>query len=416
MPRSRRKRNDSDQTHRPPDARAGDVTALFAEAQTDLPSLLPPRVRPWVGITVLLLAAGALYLVADVLVPFIIAFAIAGILDGQLHALEQRGYSRRVATGLVFILFLLLVVALLLYIVPLITSQLQGLTQDLPRYIRGANSWFQEEFQPFLQRHHRTLERLNLPENPQVLIDRYSEEFNKHISSWMSNLLQHVTAFLGRLLWLVLIPIITFFAMVDLPRIRHRLMGMIPEHSRPSVVALLKALGVVWRGYLKGLVTVAIIYGVTIAILFTVLGVRYSAVLGVLAGLLYLVPYLGALLIALTSALVAFFGGSEQVLWMYTVAPMSWKYTLLVVGVAIGVNTLFDQILVPRIVGGLVGLHPIASIFALIVGAKLFGIWGMLLAIPVAASLWIVVLALFPSLRPNHKGKEGAATEASHAA
>ncbi len=411
MPRSRRKRNDSQQTSRPPDARAGGVTALFAEAQADLPSLLPVRVRPWAGIAVLVLAGAALYYVADVLAPFVVAFAIAGILDGQLHALEQRGYSRRVATALVFILFLLIVVALLLYIVPLVTSQLQGLTQDLPRYIRGANSWFQEEFQPFIQRHQRTLERLNLPEDPQVLIDRYSEEFNKHISAWMSNLLQHVTAFLGKLLWLILIPIITFFAMVDLPRIRHRLMEMIPERSRPSVMALLKALGVVWRGYLKGLATVAIVYGISIAILFTVLGVRYSVVLGVLAGLLYLVPYLGAFLIALTSALVAFFGGSEQVLWMYTVPPLSWKYALLVVGVAIGVNTLFDQLLVPRIVGGSVGLHPIASIFALIVGAKLFGIWGMLLAMPVAASLWIVLLALFPSLRPKTNRETAAMME-----
>lgn len=401
MLRNRRKHNSTPPTARPPEGRAGDVTALLGETQADLPSLLPPRFRLWAGITALALLAVALYYVVDVLVPFVIAFAIAGILEGQLQALERRGYSRRAATTLVFLMFLLVVSALLLYIVPVILSQLQGLVQELPRYIRGANNWFQQEFQPFLERHHDTIQRLNLPEDPQVLLSRYSEQFNKYATTWMSNLLQYVSGMLGKLLWLIIIPIITFFVMVDLPRMRHRMMDMVPEHSRHSVGMLLGALAVVWRGYLKGLTTVALLYGVTMAILFSVLGVRYSVVLGVLAGLLYLVPYLGALLIALTSGMVAFFGGSNGVLWSYTVAPLSWKYTLLVVGVAMGVNTLFDQLLVPRIVGGSVGLRPIASLFALFVGAKLFGVWGMLLAMPVAASLWIVLLALFPSLRPK---------------
>lgn len=401
MPQSRRKRSQSAVPSRPPEHRAGDVTALFTEAQADLPSLLPVRLRPWAGIGVLLIVGAALYYVSDVLAPFVVAFAIAGLLDGQLHALERRGYSRRVATVLVFIAFLLLVVALLLYVVPLIVAQLQGLIRDLPGYIRGANDWFQEELQPFLKRHHETLQRLNLPEDPQELLDRYSEEINKQVTAWMSNLLSYVSSLLGKLLWLVLIPIIAFFAMVDLPRIRQRLLEMVPEGSRSSVQVLLRALGVVWTGYLKGLATVAILYGITMAIVFTLLGVRYSIVLGTLAGLLYLVPYIGALLIALTSGLVAFFGGETQALWLFAVPAHSWQYTLVVVGIAIAVNTLFDQVLVPRIVGGSVGLHPIASIFALIVGAKLFGIWGMLLAMPVAASLWIVLLALFPSLRPK---------------
>jgi predicted PurR-regulated permease PerM len=139
------------------------------------------------------------------------------------------------------------------------------------------------------------------------------------------------------------------------------------------------------------------------AVVFTLLGVRYSIVLGALAGLLYLVPYVGALSIAITCGLVAFFGGGGQALWLFTVPALSWQYTLVVVGTALAVNTLFDQLLVPRVVGGSVGLHPIASIFALIVGAKLLGIWGMLLAIPVAASLWIVLLALFPSLRQTNQ-------------
>lgn len=406
MPRSKRKRSETGEPFRPPDHRAGDVTALFGQTQADLPSLLPARVRFWAGLAVLAAVGIALYHVSDVLLPFVIAFAIAGLLDGQLRALENRGYSRLMATVLVFIAFILLVIALLLYVVPLVVGQMQGLINDLPGYVRGANNWFQEELQPFLKRHHDLLQRLNLPEDPQELINRYSQQINAQATAWMSNLLNYVTSLMGKLLWLVIIPIITFFAMVDLPRIQQRVLGMVPEGSYPSMVALLRALGVVWTGYLRGLATVAILYGVTMAIVFTLLGLRYSVVLGALAGLLYLVPYLGALLIALTSGLVAFFGGEGQALWLFAVPALSWKYTLIVIATAMAVNTLFDQLLVPRIVGGSVGLHPIASIFALIVGAKLFGIWGMLLAMPAAASLWIVLLALFPSLRPKN-GKEG---------
>ncbi len=401
MSRSKRRRNQNTEPQRPPGQRAGDLAQLAAEAHADLPSLLPARARRWVGIIITALIGWACYVVWDVLWPFVVAFAIAGLLDGQLRALERRGYSRLTATALVFLAFVLVVVSVLLYLVPLIVTQLQGLIRDLPSYVRGANDWFQEELQPFLQRHHDTLQRLNLPEDPQDLIDRYSEQFNTQVTAWMSNLLNYVTALLGKLIWLIIIPIITFFAMVDLPRMRRRLLDMVPEDMHPSVMGLVGALGVVWTGYLRGLATVATLYGITMAIVFTLLGVRYSVVLGVLAGLLYLVPYIGALLIALTSGLVAFFGGNGQALWMFEVPALSWKYTALVVGTAMTVNTLFDQLLVPRIVGGSVGLHPIASLLALLVGAKLFGIWGMLLAIPVAASLWIVALALFPSLRPK---------------
>ncbi|MEJ5250935.1 MAG: AI-2E family transporter [Chthonomonadetes bacterium] len=406
MPRSKRKRSETAETSRPPAQRAGDVTALVAQTQADLPSLLPPRVRPWVGLGVLVLAGSALYYVSDVLLPFVIAFAIAGLLDGQLRALERRGYSRLMSTVLVFIAFILLVTALLLYVVPLIVAQMQGLIKDLPGYIRSANNWFQQEFQPFLKRHHDLLQRLNLPEDPQELLNRYSEQVNAQVTAWMSNLLNYVTSLLGKLLWLVIIPIVTFFAMVDLPRIRQRLLGMVPEGSYPSVTALLRALGIVWTGYLRGLAVVAILYGITMGLVYTLLGLRYSLVLGTLAGLLYTVPYIGALLIALTSGLVAFFGGETQVLWTFTVPALSWKYVLLVVGTTIVVNNLFDHLLTPRIVGSSVGLHPIASIFAMLVGAKLFGIWGVLLAIPAAASLWIVLLALFPSLRPKSKGEK----------
>ncbi len=410
MSRSRRRRNQTDESERPPEPRAGDLAHLVAEAHADLPSLLPARVRTWAGIAVVGLIGWAGYVLWDVLWPFVVAFAIAGLLDGQLRALERRGYSRVAATVLVFVAFVLLVTASLFYLVPLIVSQLQGLIRDLPRYILEANDWFQEELQPFLHRHHETLQRLNLPEDPQELIDRYSEQINVHITAWMSNLLNYVTGTLGKLLWFVIIPIITFFAMVDLPRLHRRLLDMVPEGSHPSVVSLLRALGVVWTGYLRGLATVAILYGITMAIIFSLLGVRYAVILGLLAGLLYLVPYVGALLIALSAGLVAFFGGNGQILWLLEAPALSWKYTALVVGIALLVNTLFDQLLVPRIVGGSVGLHPVASIFALIVGAKLFGIWGMLLAIPVAASLWIVLLALFPALRPKAEAPTSAET------
>lgn len=406
MPPSKLKPSESGTTHRPPERRAGGITALLGGAEGDLPSLLPSRLRSWVGAAVLLLVAVGAYLVTDILVPFIVAFAIAGLLDGQLRALEKRGYSRLFATTLVFVAFVLIVVTAVLYAVPLIVTQLQGLSKDLPGYVLNANRWFQEELQPFLKRHHETLQRLNLPEDPQELIDRYSGEINAHITAWMRNLVNYITTLVGKVLWLVIIPIITFFAMVDLPRIRQRLLGVVPEGSQPSVLMLLRALGVVWSGYLRGLTMVAILYGVTMAVLFSLLGLRYSIVLGVLAGLMYLVPYLGALAIAIISGLVAFFGGETQALWVFAVPQMSWQYTLVVVGVATAVNTLFDQLLVPRIVGGSVGIHPIASLFALLVGAKLFGIWGMLFAIPVTASLWIVLLALFPSLRAKDEREE----------
>lgn len=410
---SKRKPKKSADNASPPAKRAGNIISVLPEPHWGIPSLLSPRVRWWTGLIAFAALLWVIYLVRQVLPPFILAFAIAAVLDGQLKRLERRGYSRVAATALVFLAFILLVIALLLYLVPLIVSQMQGLIRDLPSFVENALRWFQEQLQPFLKRHQHTLSRLHLPQDPQVLLERYSEQVQQHFTKWLSNLLGYLTGLLGKLFWVILVPIITFFVMIDLPRMQQRFAQMLPERSRTNILALLRALGVVWTGYLKGLATVAVLYGAVMGVVFTVLGLRYSVVMGVLAGLLYIVPYVGPLTTSLVAGLVAFFAAGGKALWIFEVPAHSWQYTVLVVGSVLGFNVVFDQVLTPRIVGGSVGLRPVASIFALVVGAQLFGIWGMLLAMPVAASLWIVLLALFPSLRP-HPEQTGGQPQKEH--
>ena len=152
-------------------------------------------------------------------------------------------------------------------------------------------------------------------------------------------------------------------------------------------------IGGVFSDYLRGLLIVCTLYGV--CMIFMLYGLSftrghgalasYALLVGSAAGVLYAVPYLGSATTALITFLVAFAAGGVG-------------FGGLAVLLALVINQVFDNIVTPRVVGGGVGLNPVVAIFALILGAKLFGIWGMLLSVPVAASIQVVLFRLFPKL------------------
>ena len=180
--------------------------------------------------------------------------------------------------------------------------------------------------------------------------------------------------------------------------LRARIIAQFPEPYQDQIDAVSRDIVDIFTAYLRGLAKVCALYAVVATILFSLLGVKYALFLGLMAGLLYAVPYVGQLITGLSCGIVAYTMTQHKVLFFLTIDAHSLRYAIIVVVIAIVVQNVFDQILYPRIVGGSVGLHPVVSIFALMAGATLFNIWGMLIAVPVAASIQIILTFCFPKL------------------
>lgn len=338
-----------------------------------------------------LAAAAFLYLVRDVLPPFLIAFAIAALLDPLLNRMQRCGWSRRAATLVVFALFLLTFAGVALVLIPAAVRQGAEFAGNMPAYYAALT----QRAQVALAAHRDLLTRLRLPTTSNEILARYQADITRGLQTLASRLLQLFAGSLSKLSWMAIIPIVTFYLLQEIEPLRARVVHLVPAQHRTRFLELSESVGAVFSGYVRGLIVVcagyAVVTGVVLALLFRL---PYSLMIALVSGVLYAVPYVGAVATIAIAALVA-------------VATQHAAGFILGVGVAmLLVNQLFDQAVTPRVVGGLVGLHPVVSLFALTAGGQLFGLPGMILAVPVAASGQVVLTALWPQLAEPLPAKE----------
>jgi predicted PurR-regulated permease PerM len=330
-----------------------------------------------------------LWQVRSILPPFFVAFVIAIALAPVVDRLETRGWPRALAAAAVYLGLFAALGALLFVLVPLVAGQIGQIAGDL----RGKFRLDQPaDLTRTVTEHIRVFGRQH--EIPPWIVQPVLHQV-KGSAVLLTTGLERFGSFLLRLIpsliWVVLVPIVAFYALVDYHRIFAKLLLMVPKTSRETMREIASEVTVVFGKYLRGLGVVCLLDTVaTIVVLYLFPPTRpYAAALGLIAGILYAVPYIGALvstgLISLV-ALVSPEGGSPGMMLAVTAAMVALH------------QLFFDQVLAPRILGGHVGLHPILSILALLAGDQLFGIGGMLLAVPVAASIQVIVLHIVPRL------------------
>jgi predicted PurR-regulated permease PerM len=343
--------------------------------------------RPWVrglwiaaGIAVLL---AFLFVVRDTLPPFLIAFAIAALLDPLLDRMQRWGCSRFVAVVATFAIFLGIFLGVSMILVPLAIKQATDLVIRVPDYYEQFSTWARAS----VTDHQWLLDRLRLPTTTNDWLDQYHQQIEGFLKTLVSRLVGLLGTSLSKAVWLAIIPIVTFYLMRDIDRIRLRAVTLLPALHRDRITGIASDVGAVFAGYLRGLCIVCVGYAIVNGLILS-LGFRlpYALVISMLSGILYAVPYVGAVATIALGTLVAL------------TADPSTGYVLGVAAALLVTNQVFDQVVTPRIVGGLVGLHPVVSLFALTAGGNLFGLAGMILAVPVAASIQVVLVHLFPAL------------------
>lgn len=325
-----------------------------------------------------------------VLALFALGAVIAHLLDPVLDRLQRRGWSRLYSVWFVMLISTVAVAIFLAWAVPTVVSQVQSLARAWPTYAARANALY-ENVSGWL------LARVENPETARRYSDFLDQQWTQ-LQSWVAEnlpvLLGHISSlflrWLSGLAFLAFLVVIVFHFTLVIDRFREGVRSVLPPSAAPHVMSLASQIGHLLGQYLRGLVTTAFTVGAFttagLGIVSLVFGIRHWLLIGPLAGILYVVPWVGG---AVAQALAVFFG--------YTTATSSAGWAALAAWAVVAVvNQLGDTILMPRIVGRRVGLHPLAVLFGLLAGWRLFGIAGLMLAAPLMASAKIVLAHWLP--------------------
>jgi len=311
-----------------------------------------------------------LWLLAPVLSPFALAALLGWLGDPLVDRLERARFKRNTAVILVFSAMSLLLLVAAVILVPMLEQQIVTLVHSLP----GYRDWFVGTALPWVER--RTgLEILSWldPERLFTLIREHWERAGGIAATVLGYVSRSGFALLGLLANIVLLPVLTFFFLRDWDLLVARVGLLVPRDHADTVRTLARESDAVLGGFLRGQFLVMLILGVLYAIGLWGVGLDLGILIGILAGLLTFVPYLGP-------ASIVVFGGIAAM-----VQFGDWQH-LAGVAVVFTVGQIIESYwLTPKLVGDRIGLHPMAVIFAVTAGGTLFGFLGMLLALPVAA-------------------------------
>lgn len=349
---------------------------------------------PWFAALALLLAF--LYAVMPILTPFLVSLLIAYMGDPLVDKLEERGLSRTLGVIVVFAVIVLILAGVLAFLVPLISKQLVKLYGMLPQMV----DWVQHTAVPWLHT------KLGVPSD--ILDgDKLKQAFSEHLdktSGAAGFLLAKVTAsgmaLFGFVANFVLIPVVSFYLLRDWDILVDKVRGLLPRRGEGAVVKMAKECHEVLGAFIRGQLLVMLALGGIYATGLMLLGLDLGLLVGLLAGLASIVPYMG-FAVGITAALLA---GVFQ--FGFELYPL-----LGIVGVFALGQALEGMVLTPLLVGDRIGLHPVAVIFAIMAGGQLFGFTGVLLALPAAAVIMVLLRHVHEMYKDSDLYTEQSATD-----
>ncbi len=329
----------------------------------------------WQLLALTVLLGALLYLLAPVLTPFAAAALFAYLGDPLVDRLEARKLSRSTAVSIVFLLMTLIVVGAVLLLIPMLRTQMVSFGEKLPvfaEWVQGTALPWVEAQTGFGLDHLKT-------ENLVELAKNYWQEAGTAAGQVFAHLSKSSIAVLGFLANLALIPVVTFYLLRDWDVLVGRVRGLLPRSVEPTVAQLAKDADAVLGGFLRGQLSVMISLGAIYSIGLWLVGVDLALLIGMLAGVVSFVPYLG-MVIGLGAALIA------------TLVQHGDLFHIVLVCAVFGGGQMIESfLLTPWLVGDKIGMHPVAVIFAIMAGGQLFGFLGVLLALPVAAVVMVVL-------------------------
>ena len=327
----------------------------------------------WAGATLVLLLFIAL--LREILLPFVVGAAVAYFLDPLADRLERAGFSRLWATILIVSLFGLLIILGVVFVLPMLLNQLIDLAGKLPGYFlyvrELANDYLKEWFgDQWVKK--------------QFGRDGSVKDIAEEATIWLGKLLPSVLsgglAIVNFLALVIITPVVTFYLLLDWDRMMGDISSWLPCDHAKTIHQIANDIDEVISGFVRGQVTVLAILGLFYVAGLTLIGLNYGLLIGLGAGIVSFIPFVGAIV-----GLAV--GGSVAVVQFWP----EWHLVAAVLSVFLIGQAIEGNILSPMIVGDRVRLHPVWLMFALFVFGYLFGFVGLLLAVPAAAAIGVLV-------------------------
>jgi predicted PurR-regulated permease PerM len=309
------------------------------------------------------------YLLSPILAPFLAAAVLAYIFNPLVTRMSRR-MPRTLAVSIALLIIAGVILVLLLVLMPLVTKQVKTIVTQFPQFI----DWIKLHLGPLVQQHFGV-------ELDTALIKDWLTEHAQDVQGFAVKFLPTLKsgglALLGLIGNLVLTPLVLFFFMRDWDRMLARAAELIPRRWHHRVSGLLKEIDSVLGEFLRGQLLVMLLMAIFYTVALWFVGLDYALSVGLLAGCLTFVPYLGVI----SGALLATLTGLLQ---FGDMTHLAWIWVVFVIG-----NVLEGSVFVPWLVGDRIGLHPVAVIFALLAFGQLFGFTGILMALPASAALLV---------------------------
>lgn len=349
---------------------------------------LPVRdqVRYWTIATVIFIAI--LWFLGDVLLPFVLGGAIAYCLDPIADRLQKLGLSRIASTVIITVITIIIFVVGAVLVVPTLVQQAADLFALAPELSDQLQKWFTETFPEVLDTNSALRRSL----------DSIGATVQSKGGELLNSVLNSAASLLNVMVLIVLVPVVTFYLLLDWDRMVARIDDLLPRDHAPVIRQIARDIDKTLASFIRGQGTVCLILGIYYAVLLALVGLQFGLVIGAVAGLISFIPYVGALVggvLAVGLALFQFWG--------------DWVWVLAVYAIFQSGQFLEGNVLTPNLVGSSVGLHPVWLIFALSVFGALFGFIGLLVAVPVAAMIGVVIRFFIAQYQHSllYRGLEG---------
>ncbi len=312
-----------------------------------------------------------------ILLPMLLTGLLYYLLNPIVDWLEKYKISRTAAISVLFVLIGMLLVWGLAVAIPSIQEQVTSFAQNLPSNIQKIESQVTTllENEQFEQFRPTALEMLNKV-NDQVVA--YAQKFSSSAVNWASSLISTASQIIVAIL---IMPFILFYLLRDGQQLNAHVTQYLPTKWRSSVSKVLTDVNSQLSNYVRGQVTVAIIVALMFSVMFSLIGLNYPVTLGVMAGFLNLIPYLGSFLAMIPAVILGLIAGPVMLIKVLIVFMVE--------------QTIEGRFVTPLIIGSSLSIHPITILFVLLTAGQMYGVLGVLLGIPIYASIKVVVKAIF---------------------
>jgi predicted PurR-regulated permease PerM len=315
-----------------------------------------------------------LWLLSEILLPFVAGAAIAYLLTPVTDRIERLGVNRLAAAFLIITLVVMAIVVLILLVAPVLGGQLTSFIDNIPGYVTRLQSLLSDPSRPWIQK---------------VLGAGFSADksFGELVTqgvSWLTSFLKSLwsggRALVSLFSLVVVTPVVAFYLIYDWHRMIRTADGWVPVPQRETVRQLAREIDAAIAGFVRGQTAVCLILGSFYAVALTLSGLNFGLLIGLISGVITFIPYVGSM-----TGLILALGVAVAQFWP------AYSSILMVLGVFLVGQFLEGNLLAPKLVGESVGLHPLWLIFALLAFGYLFGFVGLLVAVPLAATIGVLV-------------------------